>query len=67
MLATNEPQDLTHSISVREIRAPYDKYASLRSSKPIKGEKEMSWSDMFYEVAFGEVEPTDFERRVSRW
>ena len=47
----------TLSMSVREVAAPYDKYASLRSDKPItKKAKELS----FYDQLFGESGPTEF-------
>jgi len=53
----------THTMPVKEVRAPYDKYATLRSDKPIKAEKELGWS----ELVFGEAEPTEFERLISNW
>ena len=48
----------TLTMPVREIRAPYDKYASLRSDQPLESEMvvETSWSELFFRGAFGESE-----------
>ena len=52
---------------VNEVHVPYDKYASLRSDKPIKSDKDMTWNELLYAAAFGESEPTEFESLVSEW
>jgi len=53
----------TFTMAVKEVSAPYDKYTSLRSTKPIKAEKELSWS----ELVFGEAEPTEFQSLMANW
>ena len=45
----------TLTMPVKEIRAPYDKYASLRSEKPLKSDTELSWSELFARETFGEA------------
>ena len=59
-----EQAEETLTMPVREVPAPYDKYATLRSDKPLKKEqKDLSWS----ELIFGESEPSDFSRMVANW
>ena len=50
-------------VPVKEVPAPYDKYEKICSNKPIKAEKEWTWSEML----FGEAEPTEFQKLASQW
>ena len=53
----------TLSIKASPVSAQYDKFATLRSKKPIKDERPLTWT----EIIMGEEIPTEFESNVDNW
>lgn len=53
----------TLSIKASPVSAQYDKFAQLRSKKPIKDERPLTWT----EIIMGEEIPTEFETQVDSW
>ena len=53
----------THSVRGEAIPARESKWAPLKSNKPIKNERPLSWTEML----LGESIPTEFETTVDNW
>ena len=53
----------THSIRGEAIPARENKWSPLKSNKPIKNERPLSWTEML----LGESMPTEFETMVDNW
>ena len=59
--STMEPA--TFSVPVKQIKAPYDKYASLRSTRSYKPEKEQTLSSMLFGA---EAPSSDFDFQIDQ-